>query len=93
MRHSFVTFMTAACILTMGSMAFAMEKHGLGKNAIQHKEDARDTMSELSRRGQEKVDQAKGEARKPDPIEEIQTRSKEDINNKIDDMKERTMGR
>ncbi len=91
MRDILPFVLTSAFVFGISSLTFAGQET-LGSHGIQHKDDARDTMQELERRGQEKVDQAKGESSKPTQIEEIQTRSKEDINNKIDAMKEGVMG-
>ncbi len=91
MRYILPLVLTSAYVFGMSAISFA-GPDTIGNHGVQHKDDARDTMQELERRGQEKVDQAKGESSKPIQIEEIQTRSKEDINNKIDAMKEGVMG-
>lgn len=92
MRYFLFIAVASLMISGLSTMAYA-EQETLGGQGIQHQDDARDTMKELERKGQEKVDQAKGEASAPTRAEEIQTQNKESINNKIDAMKEEVMGR
>ncbi len=92
MRSVCIGLLSGMCLMGMGSMTFALEDSTMGQQKVEHKDDAQDTMNEISIRGEEKVDQAKGEARARNRQEDIQTKSKEDINRKIDAMKEGMLG-
>ena len=89
----FIILLTSIGIIGASTGAFAFESDHQSGMAVQHHQDARETMQELEQRGEEKVDRAKGNARMPDEVDEIQTRTKENINNKIDEMKEGMTGR
>ena len=93
MRQTIVAFMTTLCVLGMGTLSFAFDKHEFGGNPIQHKGDAQTTIDEMATRGQDKVNQAKGEGVKPSHREVIQTRKKESTQNKIEAMKEEVIGK
>ena len=92
MRNFLLVIITSASVFGMSAIVFPGQEN-IRSHAIQHKDDAGDTMKELERRGQDAKNQAKGEATRPTQAEEIQTRRKEDINNTLDSIKEDIIGR
>ncbi len=93
MRDYLVTFITTMCLLGIGPLAMAFDNQKFSENPIQHKGDAQESLEEMIRRGQDKVNQAKGDATKPSHGEVIQTRKKESTQNKIEAMKEEVIGK
>ncbi len=83
MRHVLATLLTGIFLLAFSSVGSALDL-GMDKGKV---ENAESKLKNMATEAEDKVKEAKGEANKQSKGEEIQSKTKERINDKIDDMK------
>ncbi len=83
MRYVFVTLLTGIFLLGFSSIGSALDL-GMNQGKV---ENAESKLKNMAAEAEDKVKEAKGEAKKQSKGEEIQSKTKERINDKIDDMK------
>lgn len=83
MRHVFAALLTGIFLLGVSSVGSALDL-GMDKGKV---ENAESKLKNMAAEAEDKVKEAKGEANKQSQREEIQSKTKERMNDKIDDMK------
>ncbi|GJL57009.1 MAG: hypothetical protein NPIRA02_41410 [Nitrospirales bacterium] len=89
MKH-LVAVLIVGLYLSGGSPVVLALELGAGKGNVK---DAQATLNEMTKEADDKVREAKGEAKEESMAEKIQSKSKDDIQEKIDDMKSDVMGK
>ncbi len=83
MRHLFAVLLTGIFLLGVSSVGSALDL-GTDKGRVKNAESR---LENMTTEAEDKVKEAKGEAKKQSRGEEIQSKTKEKINDKIEDMK------
>ena len=83
MRYVLSALISCVFFFGVSSVSFALDL-GSEKEKVQNAET---TIKEMTAEGEDKVKEAKEEAKEQSLSEKIQSKSKDDINEKIDDMK------
>ncbi|GJL67149.1 MAG: hypothetical protein NPIRA05_21200 [Nitrospirales bacterium] len=83
MKHVFTVLMIGLFLVGASSVSLALDL-GMGDDKVK---DAEATMNEMAQEGEDKVKEAKGEEKEQSMAEKIQSKSKDEIKEKIDDMK------
>ncbi|WP_447968485.1 hypothetical protein [Nitrospira sp. M1] len=87
MKQLFAALVIGLCVMGVSAVSYALDL-GMGDDKVK---DAEATLNEMTKEGEDKVNEAKGEETEQSLAEKIQSKSKDDIKEKIDDIKSGTM--
>jgi len=83
MKHLLVALIIGLFVIGASSVSVALD-FGMGDKKVK---DAEATLNEMTKESEEKVKEAKGEEREQSMAEKIQSKSKDEMTEKIEDMK------